>query len=235
MNGRFRVYLLPLACILFLFPSSLDAQTSSPKRYRSIWDAAKVEKINVHKIKWESSQEPHFDIPGFNPDFLEKDFFALNNAEMRLAEILLLQKINAYRKVFDKPSLRRHQIGSEVAAEFAEELAQAGRLDHHLHGKSPTDRIRKRYPKNIWVGAAENLNRIGGTTRFQSVDDYTDEVLACWINSMGHNGVLLSPGDFGCVGFFTKFKQDGKWNMSYAVFNLLRFPNYKKSYDQLKK
>lgn len=205
---RFSIILL---AALAPFPVVSQTVLNSPA------DAAKYPGLNLQNIRWSHYQTPHYVVKGFSTDYLQSDFFALE--DYRKAEQVLFQKINLYRQQMGLGKLEWDDTAAVVCRGYAQQLAAIGDITHTLNGTTPTGRMQPHFRYRVYVG--ENLQYYGGTIETESVDAYTDYVLHCWINSSGHNRGLLLNAKTGCVGFYCKMEPEKNLHFTVCAFNTL--------------
>lgn len=199
--------------ILLFLASAVTAQTilKSPE------EASKVENIDYESIEWTDYQQPHYEVEGFSQEFLDSDFF--RREEYEKAEAVVLEKINTYREIMGRGRLDLNDTASFVCREYAKELSKRKKLTHTLNGKTPHDRAQPYFPYRITV--AENLVRYGSTLKFECVDSFTDYVLHSWINSKGHNTILLEEGSKAGIGIYTLIDKKKNYQVTVAVFSII--------------
>ena len=198
---------------LFCLASSLAGQTvlKSPE------DGKKLKNIDYENIEWTKYQQPHYQVTGFDRDLLDSDFYS--RSEYVPAEAVLLEKINIYRKKMGLGRLMLNDTGSIASRNYARQLSGRKKLTHTLHGKTPTDRMKPYFPYP--VGASENLLRYASTLKFEDIDSFTDYILHSWINSKGHNAILLTRGKKAGVGIYTVIDKKSNIQTTVAVFSII--------------
>ena len=180
-------------------------------------DAKYYPNIDLQNIKWSDYVQPHYKVTGFSKEFLESDFYALE--DYKQAEQVLFQKINLYRKEMGLDALTWKETGAKVCRDFSKELSAVGYLDHLLNNTTPSSRMREAFGHS--VNSWENLQYFGGTIKPESVDDYTDYILECWINSSGHNKTLLKEGKFACLGIYCDRARPNNEHFTVSCFNMI--------------
>jgi uncharacterized protein YkwD len=199
--------------ILLTFGTFVYSQTilNSPE------EAKRVKDIDYENIVWTEYQQPHYILKGFESEYLDSDFFRRKDFEK--AEAVLMEKINTYREIMGRGSLVLNDTASFVCREYAKELSKRKKLTHTLNGKTPYDRTQPYFPYPINI--AENLVRYGSTLKFECVDSFTDYILHSWINSKGHNTILLDEGTMAGVGIYTLVDNKKNQQVTVAVFSVI--------------
>lgn len=182
-------------------------------------DAKNHKNLDLQNFKWSNYQMPHYQVSGFSQDFLNSDFYSLENYEQ--AEQVLFQKINLYREEMGLPPLGWNDTGAVVCRNYARELCRIEYSDHDLNGTTPSGRMKACFGHS--VNAWENLHYFGGTIKSENVDSYTDYVLHGWINSSGHNKILLKEGEYACVGIYCDRTKPKNEHFTISCFNMIYY------------
>lgn len=186
-------------------------------------EVKKHKNLDLQNFKWAQYQTPHYEVQGFSREFLDSDFYSLEDFSQ--ANQVLFQKINLYRQEMGMNPLVWNDTGAIVCHNYVVEICKASYSDHDFNGTNPSGRMKAKFGHS--VNAWENLHYFGGTIKPESVDSYTDYVLHGWINSSGHNKTLLKEGKHACLSMYSDRTKPNNEHFTMSCFNMLYYWRWK--------
>lgn len=127
-----KVYILILL-LAATVQSATQVVISSPA------DVKKHEDFDYQNFIWNSWQQLHYDVNGFDTAFLNSNFYTLKDC--REAEKVLFAKINLYRIDMALLPFLWNEKASGVSLQFCIRLSKLGYIQHELDGTTPTTRM----------------------------------------------------------------------------------------------